>query len=96
MNTKDAYKQKIEAELELLRANLDVLKAKAKNLSADANLIYIKEINNMEDEYNIVKSKLHELGKASENTWEDFKAQTESAWNSLSTNVKNAAAKLKE
>ncbi len=92
MNTKDAYKQKIEAELELVKANLEVLSAKAD----DTNLKYIKEIHAMQDEYVIVKSKIHELGKASESTWEDLKIDTESARNSLSSNVKSAFAKLKE
>ncbi len=96
MNTKDAYIQKIEAELELVKANLTVLIAKAKILSADAYLKYIQEINAMEDEYAIVKAKLHELGKASESTWEDLKVETESAWNALSANVKSTFAKMKE
>ena len=96
MNTKDAYKQKIEAELELVKAQLGVLKAKAKGLSADANLEYDKEIKDMEDSYAIVKSKLHELGEASENSWENLKVETQNAWDSLSANVKSAIAKIKE
>ena len=96
MSTKDAYKQKIEAELELVNAKLKVLSAKAKIVSADANLKYVKEINAMEDEYAVVKSKLDKLGKASENTWEDLKEETEDAWNSLRANVKGAFTKLKE
>lgn len=96
MNTKDAYKQKIEAELELVKAQLEVLKAKAKGLLADAHLGYAKEINEMEDSYANVKSKLTELGEASESTWGNLKIETENAWNSLSTNVKNAIAKIKD
>ena len=96
MNTKDAYKQKIEAEVDLVKAQLEVLKAKAKGLSADANLEYAKEIKDMEDSYEMVKAKLHELGEASESTWENLKVETENAWDSLSANVKNAIAKIKE
>lgn len=96
MNTKDAYKQKIEAELELVKAKVEVLKAKAKGLSADANLEYVKEINEMENSYAIVKAKLQELGEASESTWENLKVETENLWNTLSTNVKSAIAKIKE
>ena len=44
MNTKDAYKQKIEAELELVNANLEVLKAKAKIATSDIQISYLKEI----------------------------------------------------
>lgn len=96
MNTKDAYKQKVEAELELVKAQLEVLQAKAKGLSADANLEYAKEIKDMEDSYAIVKAKLEELGEASESTWENLKVETENIWNALSANVKCAIAKLKK
>lgn len=96
MSKQDAYKQKVEAEMELLKANLKVLKAKVKILSADANLKYTKQINAMEDEYSVVKTKLHELGKASESTWENLKVELEVLWNTLSTKVKNALAKIKE
>lgn len=96
MNTKDAYKQKIEAELELVKAQLEVLKAKAKGLLANANLEYVNEINAMEDSYAIVKSKINELGEASESTWENLKVEIENGWNSLSTNVKSAIAKIKD
>lgn len=96
MDTRNAYKQKIEAELELVKAQVEVLKAKAKGLSADANLECVKEINEMEDSYAMVKSKLQELGEASESTWENLKVETENLWNSLSTNVKSAIDKLKQ
>lgn len=39
MNTKDAYKQKIEAELELVNANFEVLKAKAKIATSDIQIM---------------------------------------------------------
>ena len=44
MNTKDAYKQKVEAKLKLVQANLEVLKVKAKNATADMQIGYSKEI----------------------------------------------------
>jgi len=58
MNTKEAYKQKIEAELELVQANLKVLKAKAKIAGADMQISYSKEIETLEKNYHNVKSKL--------------------------------------
>jgi hypothetical protein len=44
MNTKDAYKQKIEAELELVKAELEVLRTKAKSTTGDMRIAYDKEI----------------------------------------------------
>lgn len=40
MSTKDAYKQKLEAEIEMAQAKLAQLKAHAKNSAADARIKY--------------------------------------------------------
>lgn len=83
MSTKDAYKQKIEAELELVKANLEVLKAKAKGATADMRISYSKEIENIEDNYAVVQAKLGELGEVGEGAWEHLKKDIESSWDSL-------------
>jgi len=83
MNTKDAYKQKIEAELELAWANLEVLKAKAKSASADIQISNAQEIETLEKNYNIVQSKLDELGEAGEGAWQHIKKDIENSWDSL-------------
>lgn len=38
MNTKDAYRQKAEAELEIARAKVSEFKAMAKNFTADTRI----------------------------------------------------------
>lgn len=96
MNKKDAYKQKIEAELELVKANLDVMKAKAKSLSADVNLKYTKEIEVLENNYNIVRSKLGELGDVGEGVWEHIKKDIEHSWNSLRAYAKKTPDNINE
>lgn len=83
MSAKDAYKQKIEAELELVQANLEVLKAKAKSATADMRISYAQEIETIEDNYAIVQSKLGELGEVGEGAWENLKKDIESSWDSL-------------
>ncbi len=45
MSTKEAYKQKIDAELELAQAKLAELKAQAKISTADARIKYAKQWN---------------------------------------------------
>lgn len=83
MSTKDAYKQKIEAQLELVQANLEVLKAKAKNATADIRISYSKEIESLEHNYAKVQSKLGELGEVGEGAWEHLKKDIEHSWDSL-------------
>lgn len=88
MNTKDAYKQKIESELELVQAELEVLKSKAKNATADMQISYNKEIEAIEKNYSIVQSKLRELSGVGEGAWEHLKTDIENSWDSLSAYAK--------
>lgn len=96
MNTKDAYKQKIEAELELVKANLEVLKAKAKIATADVLIGYSKEIKTLENNYAIVKSKLGELGEVGEGAWEHLKKDIEHSWDSLRAYAKKTPDNINE
>ena len=88
MDTKDAYKQKIEAELELVKANLDALKAKAKSASADMQITQSKEIESIEENYAQVQAKLSELGEVGEGAWEHLKTDIQKSWDSLQAYAK--------
>ena len=83
MNTKNEYKQKIEAKLELVKAELEVLKVKAKNTTADIKISYDKEIETLEKNYTLIQLKLHKLGEVGEGAWEHLKNDIENAWVSL-------------
>lgn len=96
MSTKEAYKHKIEAELELAQAQLDQLKAEAKISSADAAMEFSKEIDDLEKNVGNTKDKLKELSATDDTAWNDFKEGADHAWNALKTSVSNAAAKLKK
>lgn len=96
MSTKDAYKQKIEAQLELVQANLEVLKAKAKNATADIRISYSKEIESLENNYVKVQSKLDELGQVSEDAWEHLKDDIENSWDSLRAYAKKIPDNINE
>jgi len=96
MSAKDAYKQKIEAELELAQAKLAEFKAQAKSSAADARIKYSKQVDELEQKINTTKGKLKELGEASDDAWEQLKVGVESAWGALSTAIRSAAAKFKD
>jgi flagellar biosynthesis chaperone FliJ len=95
MSKKEAYKQKLEAKLELEQSKLAELKAKAKSSAADVRYQYEKQIDELEEVADDVKHKLKELDEAGEDAWEKLKDGVESAWDSLSTAVKDATAKFK-
>lgn len=94
MSTKEAYKQKIEAEVALVQAKLVVLKAQANNYAADASIKYAKQIDELEQGLVATKAKLKELSEASDDSWEHLKDGMESTWNTLSAAVRNTAAKF--
>ena len=84
MGTKEAFKQKVEAEVELAHAKLAELKAQAKNSAADAHIKYALHIEELEQKVASTKVKLQELGEASEESWK-----------ALSLSVRDAEAKFK-
>jgi cob(I)alamin adenosyltransferase len=96
MGKKEAYKQKIEAELELAQAKLAEFKAQAKISTADARIKSAKQVDELEQMIGVTKAKLKELGEASEDAWEQLKDGVESAWGALSVAIRNAAAKFKD
>ncbi|MFZ2960892.1 MAG: hypothetical protein WA705_28775 [Candidatus Ozemobacteraceae bacterium] len=89
MSMKEAYKQKIEAELEMVQAKLGEFKAQAKISTADARIKYAKQIEEIELGIDTTKAKLNELGEAGEGAWEQIKTSVESAWGKLRAAVEN-------
>jgi predicted nucleic acid-binding Zn-ribbon protein len=94
MSTLDAYKQKLEAELEVAQAKLVQLKADAKNATADAQIKLSEEADTLEQGVDAAKAKLAELADAGEDTWEQLKEGAESAWGKLSASLRNIADKF--
>ena len=96
MSTKDAYKQKIEAELELAQAQLAVFKARGNNLTADARLRHARQVDELKQKADATKEKLKELGEASEATWEQLKDGVEHMWGTLQSALKDTVTKFKD
>lgn len=95
MSDKELYQQKMQAQLDEWKAEVDKLKAKASGASADAQLEMNKQIKALESKIEEGKAKLSELAKAGEDAWESIKDGVESAWGSLKSAVSDAASKFK-
>ena len=96
MGDKELYQQKMQAQLDELRAKLDILKARAAGASADAQLELNKQVAAMESRIEEGKMKLSQLAESSDEAWDTMKAGFESAWDSLKTAAGEAAAKFKD
>jgi phage host-nuclease inhibitor protein Gam len=70
MNSKEAYKQKIEAELKRVQVKLAEFEAPKKSLTADAHIKYAKQINNLKQKVNTTKAQLTERGEANKDVWD--------------------------
>jgi uncharacterized coiled-coil DUF342 family protein len=95
MSTKEAYEQKLQAQLDEWKAEIDKLKAKADKAEANAQLEYYKQIEELYSKRDAAQEKLKELKEASEDAWEDIKVGVELAWDSLGEAVKSAMLRFK-
>jgi hypothetical protein len=84
MSNLENYKQKFEAQFEAWKADLEKLKAKAKNAEADQKIKYANEIKVMENRLHKAEKELKKLSGAGEDAWKTFKRDFELAWNNLS------------
>lgn len=95
MSLRDAYWQKMEAQLEEYQARVELLKAQAKRAIADGKIMAYEELADAEGKLELAKKKLKQLGTAGEGAFEEMKGGVENAWSSLRDACKKAAEKLK-
>lgn len=95
MSMKDAYLQKIEAQLKEWKSEIDKIKAKADKADADAKLEYYEQIEELRTKQQAAQEKFTELKDAGEDAWEDLKAGVELAGVSLAEALKSAGSRFK-
>lgn len=95
MSMKEAYENKLQAQLDECKAEMLKFKAKADEAEADAQIEYNKQIEELESKKASVDAKLSDLKDAGEDAWEDIKVGADSAWDSLSDALKSAASRFK-
>lgn len=94
MNEKELYQQKLKAQLNGWQADIDKLKAKMAGASVGAKLELNQHINMLESKIGEGNSKLEELDKATDDSWESLKKGFDEAWESISAAFKDAYNKF--
>jgi len=89
-NTQEAYRQKIEAELELAQAKLAEFKAQPRSLTAEDRIQHIRRIEDLEQRVAATRAKWRELDGADEDAWRQTKGNTESTWKALQDEIEEA------
>lgn len=95
MRMKEAYKKKLQAQLDEWSAEIDRLKAKSNKAQADAQLEYYKEIDELRSMQEGARSKLSKLKKAGDDAWEELTAGIDNAWDSIGSSLKSSTSKHK-
>jgi len=96
MSTKEAYKQRIDAELDLAQAKLAWFKAQGMVIAAEARIKHAEHVDDLEKKFHATKAKLNELGEADEHVWEQLKDGVEDMWGTLQSTLENTVATFKE
>ena len=79
MGLKEAYQEKLEAQIKEWTAKLTELKAKADKAGADAKVQMYQQIDQLRAREEPSQQKLNEIKAASSDTWETLKAGSEKA-----------------
>jgi len=96
MSIREAYREKLEAELELARSELVKLRAQVKVSTADTRINCFKHIDHIEEAIDAGRAKLKELGEAGEGAWEEIMGDMEGIWAELSGLVQNSKSASKK
>ena len=95
MDEKQAYEKKARAELDLLQARLDELKAKAHKAEAEAEINYHQQIAQLKAKRDAAQDYLAQLGRAGQDAWGELKEGFNRAISEFKSGLDQAASRLK-
>ena len=95
MPDKDAYVQKLHAQIDEWDAEIEKLKTKVDNAKAESRLEYQKEIENLQLRRQEVGERLTKVRHALEGAWEDISAGAQNAWDAMDDALRSARSKIK-
>ena len=92
--TREAYKAKMDAQLERWSARLAVLKAKAHGASAEARVELLKQADELEAFERSAKKHIAHVEASAAQSWHEVRGGIERTWNRLSGSVESIWAKI--
>ena len=94
MGQKEAYLEKIEAQLKVWSAKIEELKAKAEKASADKKIELHQMIDDLRARKEQAQKNLNEIKAAGAETWEKLKSKTDEAMDDVKTFWESVKTKL--
>ena len=95
MSAKQAFQQKLDAQLKEWDTKLDELKTKAQEATAELRTDYEKQLEILAEKREAAQAKLQELRLRTEDAWEDLKGGTERAWDEMRKALDRIASRFK-
>ncbi len=92
---REAYQQRLAAQFEEWKPEIDRLKARAEKAAADAKGEYSKLIEDLQARQKTARAKMEELRQSSGGAWEEVKTGLEGAWKEMEKALKAAVSKFK-
>ena len=93
---KESYQQKIQDQLDEWRSDIDRLKEKAKNATAEQKLKYQETIDKMELKMDEGKSKLKDLKESGADAWDAVKEGADSIWDTMKATFAEVKERLRD
>jgi uncharacterized protein YbjQ (UPF0145 family) len=94
MGLKEAYQEKLEAQIKEWTAKLTEMKAKADQAGADAKIKMYQQIDQLGARKEAAQEKLNEIKAASAESWEALKAGSEKALEEMKKTWESMKAKF--
>jgi len=96
MSTKEAYKKKIDAELDTVQEKLARFKAQGIDFTAETRAKHAKHVKELEQKLDSTKARLREIEKADEHVWEQLRDGFEDTWTTLQDTLENMITSFAE
>jgi hypothetical protein len=93
---KKSYEEKIKAQLDEWRDDIDRLKERAKHAGAETRVKYQESIDRLELKMKEGKSKLNDLAESSDDAWDSIKDGAESIWDTMKATFREVKEKFRE
>ena len=94
MEMKQAYHQKMAAQLAQWGAEIDLLQAKAVNAGADLRIQYNEDLQALKEKRELASAQLESLKEASNDAWAQIKETADTMWDELKQGITDAHSKL--
>ncbi len=94
MKTSDIHIEKLQSQLGEWKARVAKFEAKAASASADVQLGYLHEVDELKEKYSDAERQFNEVRKAQQNASSDMKDDMSSALRDLGAAVSKAASRF--